>query len=76
MPEADKPLKIRTDGPATWLLADALTGQDVGGIFYCHDKDGNHYQPWLLVDGVRTGLAEKHAQLGSAARAVALRATH
>jgi hypothetical protein len=64
-------LVIRTNGPRAWLLADAVTGLDVGGIDYVHDADGDHYRPWLLADGVRSDVGEPLAQLAMAARVVA-----
>jgi hypothetical protein len=63
-------LKMRRDGVAAWLLCDAATGADIGGIQYVHASDGNHYRPWLLVDGVRSALGEPLPQLAMAARAV------
>jgi hypothetical protein len=71
MPQALKKLRIRTDGATSWLLADPLTGQDVGGVHYRHDNEGNHYQPWLLTDGRRADLEQRCPQLGLAAQMVA-----
>ncbi len=63
-------LKMRRDGASAWLLYDAATGADVGGIRYEHAADGNHYVPWVLVDGSRRILGKPHPQLAMAARAV------
>jgi hypothetical protein len=63
-------LKMRRDGACAWLLFDAATGADIGGIQYLHSSDGNHYRPWLLVDNARTALGEPLPQLAMAARAV------
>ena len=65
-----KQLKMRRDGASAWLLCDAATGVDVGGIQYEHAPDGNHYRPWLLVDGARKRLSEALPQLDMAARVV------
>jgi hypothetical protein len=63
-------LKMRRDGVRSWLLYDAESGTEVGGIQYNHALDGNHYQPWLLVDGGRCAVGERLPQLAMAARAV------
>lgn len=63
-------LKIRRDGANAWLLSDASTGVEVGGVQYQHAPDGQHYRPWLLVDGVRCSLGDPLPQLAMAARAV------
>ena len=63
-------LKMRRDGACAWLLCDAATGTDIGGIQYKHAPDGNHYRPWLLVDGARSSLGNPLPQLAMAARAV------
>ncbi len=63
-------LKMRRDGPCAWLLYDAATGADIGGIQYVHASDGNHYRPWLLIDGARSPLGEPLPQLAMAARAI------
>ena len=63
-------LKMRRDGARAWLLSDAVTGADIGGIEYEHAADGNHYRPWLLVDGVRRRLGTPLPQLAMAARCV------
>ena len=65
-----KPLKIRRDGARAWLLSDALTGVDIGGVRYEHASDGQHYRPWLFVEGVRHTLEDRLPQLAMAARAV------
>lgn len=63
-------LKMRRDGVRAWLLYDAGTGEEIGGIEYVHASDGNHYQPWMLVDGVRHPVGTSLPQLAMAARAV------
>lgn len=63
-------LNIRRDGASAWLLSDASTGVEVGGVQYEHAPDGQHYRPWLLVDGVRRTLDHPQPQLAMAARAV------
>jgi hypothetical protein len=63
-------LKIKRDGVRAWLLYDAVSGAEVGGIDYSHAPDGNHYQPWLIVDGARCAVGERLPQLTMAARAV------
>lgn len=64
------PLKIRRNGTRAWLISDARTGVEIGGIQYEHAPDGNHYRPWLLVDGDRCCLEHSLPQLEMAARAV------
>jgi hypothetical protein len=63
-------LKIRRDGARAWLLSDAITGFDIGGVRYEHAPDGQHYRPWLFVEGVRRTLDHRLPQLAMAARAV------
>ena len=63
-------LKIRRDGADAWLLSDASTGTEVGGVQYEHSRDGNHYRAWLLVDGARRTFDDPLPQLAMAARAV------
>jgi hypothetical protein len=63
-------LKLRRASATAWILTDAVTGGDVGGIDYLHDADGNHYRPWVFVDGVEQRLGEPLAQLNMAARVV------
>jgi hypothetical protein len=58
--------KLRRSRQNEWTLAD----EAAGGIDYVHDADGDHYRPWLLVDGVRRDVGEPLAQLAMAARAV------
>ena len=53
-----------------WLIAGAVTGRDVGCIVCVHDADGNHYRPWVYVDGARHDVATPVAQLAVAARAI------
>ena len=64
-------LKLRRTAPNAWVLTDAVTGADVGGIEYVHDADGNHYRAWVLVDGARQHVGAPLAQLDMAARIVA-----
>jgi hypothetical protein len=63
-------LKMHRDGVRAWRLVDAVSGVDVGGIRFEHAGDGNHYQPWLLVDGAPRDFGERLPQLAIAARAV------
>lgn len=63
-------LEIRREDRQTWILADRLTGIDVGGVTYQHSKHGDHYQPWLLVDGARTNFGMPLPQLGQAAQEI------
>ena len=63
-------LKIRRHGARAWLLSDKSTGVEIGGIQYEHAPDGNHYQPWILVDGDRRTLDLALPQLDMAARAI------
>lgn len=63
-------LQMRRDGVRTWLLYDATTGAEVGGIQYEHAPDGCHYRPWMLIDGKRYSLGKPLPQLSMAARAV------
>ena len=63
-------LKLRRTTPNAWVLTDAVTGADVGGIDYVHDADGNHYRAWMFVDGTRQHVGEPLAQLTMAAKAV------
>jgi hypothetical protein len=64
-------LTLRSAGPRTWVLIDPATGHQVGGIAYTHAADGQHYQPWRYVDGVRHDAGEAVPQLAMAARVVA-----
>ena len=64
-------LVIRTYGPRDWRLAFAAVGRDVGGIDYKHDAGGNHYRPWMFVNGTRQDVGEPLPQLTMAVRAVA-----
>jgi hypothetical protein len=66
-------LKLQRDGASAWRLFDKASGAAVGGIRYVHDADGNHYQPWLLVDGVAVDLDERLPQLAMAARVIEAR---
>jgi hypothetical protein len=63
-------LKMRRDGVRAWLLYDAATGAEIGGIQYEHAPDGNHYRPWMLIDGTRRVVGKPLPQLAMAARAV------
>jgi hypothetical protein len=63
-------LNIRRDGAHAWLISDAATGVDVGGIEYAHAADGVHYRPWLFADGARRAIGKPLPQLAMAARAV------
>ena len=65
-----KRLKLERDGASAWLLYDPITGANVGGIEYEHASHGNHYRPWLLVDGARSNLGRPLPQLAMAARAI------
>lgn len=64
------PLAIRVENRQTWILTDRATGSDVGGVTYRHSGRGDHYQPWLLVDGMRTEIGPPLSQLGQAAREI------
>ena len=64
------PLAIRVEDRQTWILTDRSTGNDVGGVTYRHSSQGDHYQPWLLVDGRRTEIGIPLPQLGQAAREI------
>lgn len=68
-------LKLRRDGPSSWLLIDTATGIAVGGIDYVHAADGRHYRPWLLVGEARQHIGDPVSQLDIAARAVAAHAS-
>ena len=59
-------LSIRVENAQTWILTDRFTGSDVGGVTYQHDSHGDHYQPWLLVDGARIEVGIPLSQLGQA----------
>jgi hypothetical protein len=63
-------LEIRVEERQTWILTDRLTGIDVGGVTYQHSSHGDHYQPWLLVDGARTMIGRPGSQLGQAAQEI------
>jgi hypothetical protein len=63
-------LSIRVENGQTWILTDRLTGNDVGGVTYQHNSHGDHYQPWLLIDGARTEIGIPLSQLGQAAREI------
>jgi hypothetical protein len=64
-------LKLRRAGSNEWMLTDALTGADVGGISYQHDVNGDHYRAWTLNDAARQPAGGPLPQLTMAARAVA-----
>jgi hypothetical protein len=63
-------LAIRTENGQTWILTDRFTGNDVGGVTYQHNGHGDHYQPWLLIDGARSEIGSPLAQLGQAAEEI------
>jgi hypothetical protein len=63
-------LCIRVENAQTWILTDRFDGIDVGGVNYQHDGHGNHYKPWLLVDGVRTDISVPVSQLNQAAQEI------
>jgi hypothetical protein len=63
-------LGIRVENAQTWILTDRFDGSDVGGVTYQHDSHGNHYQPWLLVDGARTEISMPVSQLDQAAQEI------
>ena len=63
-------LGIRLENARTWILTDRFDGSDVGGVTYQHDSHGNHYQPWLLVDGARTDISTPLSQLDQAAHEI------
>jgi hypothetical protein len=63
-------LCIRVENAQTWILTDRFDGSDVGGVTYQHDGSGKHYQPWLLVDGLRTEISEPVSQLDQAAQEI------
>ena len=63
-------LEIRVESTQTWILSDRLTGADVGGVTYQHSSHGDHYKPWVLVDGVRTKIGRPGSQLGQAAQEI------
>jgi hypothetical protein len=58
------------------MLADAVTGADVGGVDYKHDADGDHYRPWLFVNGSHEKVGEPLPQLTMAVRAAAAALFH
>jgi hypothetical protein len=63
-------LGIRVENGRTWILTDRFTGNDVGGVTYQHNSHGDHYQPWLLIDGARTEIGIPLSQLGQAAQEI------
>lgn len=65
-------LSIRAANVQTWILTDRSTGADVGGVTYLHSGQGDHYQPWLLVDGARLAVALPLSQLGQAVQVIEL----
>ena len=46
------------------------TGQDVGGVHYHHNNHGDHYQPWLFRNSLRTDFGTPFPQLALAAQAL------
>lgn len=65
-----KRLKMQRDGVRAWLLYDPITGANVGGIEYEHSPHGDHYRPWLLIDGAQSNIGNPLPQLAMAARAI------
>ena len=63
-------LDVRVENSQTWILTDRLTGSDLGGVTYKHNICGDHYQPWLMVDGVRTEIGMPLSQLNQAAEEI------
>lgn len=63
-------LGIRVEDRQTWILTDPLTGIDVGAVTYQHSSHGDHYQPWLLIDGARIKVDGLLSQLGQAAQEI------
>lgn len=61
---------LRRDGAQAWVLVDAAGALDVGAVTYNHAADGNHYRPWVMIDGIRHGCGDAVPQLAMAARAV------
>jgi hypothetical protein len=61
---------VRVEDGQIWILTDRLTDIDVGGVTYRHNSHGDHYQPWLLVDGVRNEIGIPLSQLGQAAQEI------
>ena len=69
-PNAPSRLGIRVENGQTWILTDRFTGNDVGGVTYQHNSHGDHYQPWLLVDGARNDVGVPLSQLSQAAQEI------
>ena len=63
-------LAIRVANRQTWILTDRQSGNDMGGVTYRHNNQGNHYQPWRLIDGKRVEIGMPLSQLGQAAQTV------
>jgi hypothetical protein len=63
-------LDIRIENSQTWVLTDCLTGDVVGGITYRHNSNGDHYRPWLLMNGEHCEFGAPVAQLSQAAEAI------
>ena len=61
---------IRVDGSRAWILSEHETGRDIGLVTYQHDRHGNHYHAWLLVDGGHKEIGTPSAQLAQAARVI------
>lgn len=64
------PFGIRVENRQTWILYDRSTGNEVGGVSYKHSNHGDHYQPWLLLEGKRVLIGAPLSQLGQAAREI------
>ena len=63
-------LGIRIENGQTWILTDRITGSDIGGVTYQHNSHGDHYQPWLFIDGARTKIGAPLSQLRQAAQEI------
>lgn len=61
---------IRVENGHTWILSDRFIGSDVGGVTHHHNGHGDHYQPWLLVDGSRIEIGTPLSQLDQAAQEI------
>lgn len=63
-------LGIRVENGQTWILTDRITNSDVGGVTYQHSSHGDHYQPWLFIDGARTKIGPPLPQLRQATQEI------
>ncbi len=66
---------MRVENPTTWILNDLSSGADIGGVTYVHSALGDHYRPWLLIEGARFEVGKPVSQLVQAAREVEGEAT-